>query len=133
LPFITRGVWAIPKGSRAKGRAADFMTFISNDQNQLAFAKIAPSGVVVPTVSKAYTDAYISSTGEPLAQARNIIANALPNTRVPEKTLPYPISNDIRTKLITALNEAQRKMWNGTQPGQALFEADKIWNDLLKQ
>ncbi len=132
LPFNTRGVWAVPKGSRAKGRAADFMTFISNDQNQLAFAKIAPSGVVVPTVSKSYTDAFISSTGEPISQARNIISNALPNTRVPENTLPYPISSDTRTKLINALNDAQRKMWNGTQPGQALFEADKIWNDLLK-
>ena len=133
LPYISKGVWSVPKTAQNKSKAVDFATFITSDQNELGFAKLLPSGIYIPTNRAALTDPFITATNEPIAQARGLIATALPNTRPPEKTLPYPLSADERGKLLTALNDAQRKMWlNNVAPAQALFDADKIWNTILK-
>ncbi len=133
LPYLSKGVWSVPKTAQNKNKAVDFATFITSDQNELTFAKLLPSGIYIPTNRAALTDPFITTTNEPIAQARGLIAQALPNTRPPEKTLPYPLSADDRAKLLTALNDAQRKMWvNNIASAQALFEADKIWNTIIK-
>ncbi|NWJ48809.1 MAG: extracellular solute-binding protein [Chloroflexi bacterium] len=134
VPYQSKGVWVVPKSAKNKSRAVDFAGFLSNDQNQLNFARIMSPFTAVPTVQKALSDPFITDTADLLAQARSLTASALSNAKPPEKLLPYPLSADNRAKLLTALTDAQRKIWSGTTPpAQALFEADKIWAEVLKQ
>jgi putative chitobiose transport system substrate-binding protein len=133
LPYQSKGVWAISSQSKQKSRAVDFASFIANGQNQLSFARAMTPYTAVPTVKKSLEDTFISDTSEPLGQARNLIAGAMVNTKPLEKMLPYPLPTETRDKLLKALLDAQSKMWSGQlQPAQALFEADKAWQDLLR-
>jgi len=134
VPYQSKGVWVVPKNAQNKNRAVDIAGFLSNDQNQLNFARVMSPYAAVPTVQKALSDPFITDTADLLAQARSLTASALSNAKPPEKLLPYPLSADNRAKLLTALTDAQRKIWSGTTPpAQALFEADKIWAEVLKQ
>ncbi len=130
LPLDIQG-WAIPKASKQPAEALTFLRFVNSPENQLAFAKF--SGVSVPTLKKALTDSYLTSQDEPLAQARSIMAATLDRTRPPEQTLPAPLKPAEREKLLTALYNAQSSIWGkDTAPQNALTEAAKVWNEVLK-
>lgn len=123
--------WAVPKGTANSRDAVDFAMFMDNDENQLAYAKIAQ--VTIPTTRKALTDAYVTGNDEPIAQARALMVQALPQSRPPEQLIPAPIPLATRDKLLNALYIAQSATWNkAVKPQDALTEAAKAWADLLK-
>ncbi|MRG60740.1 extracellular solute-binding protein [Agromyces sp. CFH 90414] len=68
----------IPKTSENQGTALAFAEFITNAENQLALAKIAP---VLPSVTDAIDDEFFQddSDGTELSKARKLSANQLPN------------------------------------------------------
>ncbi len=130
LPLQIQG-WSIPKGVKHKREALDFLVFLDSDENQLAFARLAQT--LIPTTRKDLEDPFVNSGEEPLAKARSIMAQALSQTRPSAQTIPAPIPLGTRDKLLNALYIAQGAVWNkAVKPQDALAEAAKAWNDLLK-
>lgn len=130
LPLTMQG-WAIPKNATNSKDALDFVQYITNKDNELAFAKLYDT--YVPTVRAALLDPYVNSYSDPLSTARAIIAANLSIMQVPEQQLPEPITPDLRNKLIDALVSAESDAWNEKQtPKNALAAAEKTWNQLLK-
>lgn len=130
LPLDIQG-WAITKSSRQSAESLAFLKFLNSPENQLAFARF--ESLKVPTLKKALTDPYVTSQEEPLAQARSIMAATLDRTRPPEQLLPAPLKPADRERLLVALATAQTNIWTkGTLPKDALTEAAKVWNEVLK-
>lgn len=130
LPLTMQG-WAIPKNAADSKDALDFVQYITNKDNELAFAKLFDT--YVPTVRTALLDPYVNSYSDPLATARTLIAANLGLMQIPEQQLPEPLTPDLRNKLINALVTAESDAWNEKQtPKDALAAAEKTWNALLK-
>lgn len=104
--------------------AIDFANFVTNDANQLAFAKAAQ---VFPSTIKASKDPYFkSNTTTPEGLAVSIAADFLDKSA--DKTLGVPNSADINTEMIKETDEA----FHGQKaPKQALDDAEKNINQML--
>ncbi len=123
--------WAVPTKARQKTLALDFVQYLATADNELAFAKF--SDTAVPTLKTALTDSYVTSQSEPLEQARALWVQNFASMRVPETLLPQPTLPSQRDALLNALTTAQRAFWSGKlSPKDALAQAAKTWNDLLK-
>ena len=123
--------WAIPAKARQKLMALDFVQYLATADNELTFAKF--SDTVVPTLKTALTDSYVTSQSEPLAQTRALWVQNFSLMRVPETLLPQPTLPSQRDNLLNALTTAQLAFWSGKlSPKDALTQAAKTWNDLLK-
>lgn len=130
VPMQLQG-WAIPTNARQKTMALDFVQYLATADNELTFAKF--SDTAVPTLKAALADSYVTSQSEPLAQARALWVQNFATMRVPETLLPQPTLPSQRDNLLNALTTAQRAFWSGKlSPQDALDQAAKTWNDLLK-
>ncbi|MEG6569811.1 sugar ABC transporter substrate-binding protein [Thermoanaerobacterium thermosaccharolyticum] len=104
--------------------AIDFANFVTNDENQLEFAKEAK---VFPSTIKASQDSYFKSDTSTLeGKAISIAADFL--NKSTDKTLGVPNSGDITSELIKETDE----VFHGQKtPKQALDDAEKNVNQML--
>ncbi|WP_327088291.1 extracellular solute-binding protein [Nonomuraea sp. NBC_01738] len=117
--------FSIPKASKHKKAAAEFIKFFTNGANQLAFCKIVP---IYPSTVSSTKDAFFTDvTGDdPMSAARAVIVKGLPK-------LEYaPIGTAKDAELGEYLNEEVRAFLTGTKGAkEALDAAEKRWNDAL--
>ena len=112
----------VPKKSKHPKEAVEFALFLTNRENQLKFAKLAP---VFPSQIEALNDEYFSSKGDIENEVRFLGAMQLKNSLPPIK-----IQNNH-----SSLNEivdtmTQEVLLNKKTPKKALSEAQKTWNEL---
>ena len=113
----------IPKGVKDPAAALDLATFVTNDQNQLAFDHLA---TILPSTKIAAQDPFFQQPGDVKQDARRISANSLKNA----KDATVSIAN--YDKLSTILKDNLNQWWAGSKtPQQALDDASKAWNDVL--
>src|SRR5205085_729035 len=113
----------VPAASKNKEAALDLALFVTNDENQLAFCKLA---TILPSTVKAAADPFFQAPGDLKQQARTISANSLKNAK--ESTVA--VAN--LDKLQQALNDNLNAWWAGSKTAkQALDDSEKQWNDIL--
>ncbi|MEV2269306.1 ABC transporter substrate-binding protein [Nonomuraea africana] len=123
--LLAQQAFSIPKASKHKRAAAEFIKFFTNGANQLAFCKIVP--IYPSTVSSTKDPFFSSSAGDdPMAMARSVIVKGLPE-------LEYtPIGTAKDAELGELLSEEVRAYLTGTKSAkEALDTAEKRWNDAL--
>ncbi len=114
----------IPKASRNQQEAAKFALFVTNDVNQLAFAKLV---VVFPSTKAAAATPYFKEKGSgPESKARTVAAEELKFGR--DLTLVVPNQGE----LFKIFREAVESAFFGRMtPKQALDWAVREWNARL--
>jgi multiple sugar transport system substrate-binding protein/putative chitobiose transport system substrate-binding protein len=125
LLLLGQQTFVIPKQSKHQRAAAEFIAYVTNAENQLAFAKIVP---IYPSAVDAVSDPFFTSvegTGIE-ADIRAAIADALPDMEY------YELGSRDDTALSDALNrQVERYMLGQVTAQEALDTAEKEWNDLL--
>lgn len=122
IPVDLMGL-TVPAASKNKEAALDFALFITNDENQLAFCKLA---TILPSTQKAAQDPFFQAPGDLKQEARKVSANSLKYG----KDATVSIANyDV---LLKAVNDNLEGWWNGSKTAQqALADAEKAWNEVL--
>lgn len=113
----------IPKATDAPEAAIAFATYVTNDQNQLEFAKAAN---VLPSTVKAASDSYFSDVPEsatPVEIARSISAGQLNNAEV-----LIPAMEDVKELQSIIYNNLQASMLGEKTVEQAVSDAASEWN-----
>ena len=113
----------IPRDSKHPDAAVKFATFITNDKNQLEFAKAAN---VLPSTTKALADAYfqdVPANASTQDKARVASAKELQNAEVLTPTLK---NFNVLQKAI--YENLQAAMLNEKTVDQAVADAEKEWN-----
>jgi putative chitobiose transport system substrate-binding protein len=115
---------AVPLASRHRAEAVDFALFVTNDENQLAFAHDI---VTFPSTRAAAADPYFTRAGiTPEDRGRAIAAQELGIAR--DLTVVTPHSDE----LFRIFREAVENAFFGRMtPQQALLWAAKEWNSRL--
>ncbi|WP_022891265.1 ABC transporter substrate-binding protein [Agromyces subbeticus] len=92
----------IPKTSENQGTALAFTKFITNAENQLAFAKVAP---VLPSVTEALEDPFFQddSDGTELSKARKLSANGLERA---ENLTPVQYDDQVKNAVLAKIQLA---------------------------
>jgi putative chitobiose transport system substrate-binding protein len=122
IPVDMMGL-TVPAASKNKEAALDFALFVTNDENQLAFCKLA---TILPSTVKASQDSFFQAPGDLKQEARKTSANSLKNA----KDATVSIAN--YDALLKVLNENLEGWWNGNKSAQqALTDAAKAWDDIL--
>lgn len=117
----------VPRSAPRQKEAVDFALFLTNDENQLAFSKLVP---VFPSTVKAASNPFFTSGvgDDPLmARARRIGAEELKLAR--DLTLGLKNGKARNEAVKEALESA---LLGKKSPQDALHDAAKTWNDLLK-
>ncbi|MFE3449755.1 ABC transporter substrate-binding protein [Nonomuraea sp. NPDC059194] len=123
--LLAQQAFSIPKASKHKKAAAEFIKFFTNGANQLAFCKIVP--IYPSTVSTTKAPFFTEASGEdPMSVARQVNARAL-------SELEYkPLGTTKDAELGEHLLEEVRAFLTGTKSAkEALDAAEKRWNDTL--
>lgn len=95
-------VLSIPKTSRNQAAAVKFALFVTNDQNQLEFAKQV---VILPSTRGAARDPFFTAPGQtPEDEARRLSARSLPRSR--DLTVVVPNSGDLLREFKFAIESA---------------------------
>lgn len=119
---------AIPRSTRHQAEAIKFAEFVTNTENQLAFAKAAN---VLPSTQAAverYRQALDATTNaSPLEQARRVSLQQLDQAEV----LIPPMANLNQLKRIIYGSLGAAMLGDQTVEG-ALAEAERLWNQNLK-
>jgi putative chitobiose transport system substrate-binding protein len=113
----------IPRESKHPDAALKFALFLTNDQNQLAFAKAAN---VLPSTTKALADSYfkdVPANASTYDKARTVNANQLQQAEVLTPTLK---NSNILQKVI--YENLQAAMLGEKNVDQAITDAEKEWN-----
>jgi putative chitobiose transport system substrate-binding protein len=113
----------IPRDTDQPENALKFALFVTNDENQLAFAKAAN---VLPSTVKALDDSYFKASPEKataIAQARIFSAAELKNTQV---LLPAMKNRNLLQKAI--YENLQAAMLNEKTVEQAVADAAAAWD-----
>ena len=117
--------FVIPIKSNHKKEAVDFIIFITNSKNQLAFSKMTPT---LPSNLEALNDDFFKTCNDPSLEnkARIISANQL---KAGAESLPV-LKN--QQQLLEILNfYVQKAMLGNSSTKEALNNAAAKWNDLL--
>ncbi|MEU4541779.1 ABC transporter substrate-binding protein [Nonomuraea dietziae] len=117
--------FAIPKASKHKKAAAEFIKFFTNGANQLAFCKIVP---IYPSTISSTKDPFFAQTAgdDPMAVARQVIVKGLPKLEYNQ------LGTSKDAELGELLAEEVRGFLTGTRTAEeALDTAEKRWNDAL--
>lgn len=114
----------IPKDTDKPDAALKFALFITNPENQLAFAKEAN---VLPSTKESLSDSYFSQGDDSaIAKARVLSANQLQDAEI-----LIPAREDIK-KLQEILYKNLQAAMRGTTPvDQALTKAEQEWNQVV--
>ncbi|TMR99722.1 ABC transporter substrate-binding protein [Nonomuraea basaltis] len=117
--------FSIPKASKHKKAAAEFIKYFANGANQLAFCKIVP---IYPSTISSTKDPFFAETAgdDPMAVARRVIVKGL-------SKLEYsPLGTTKDAEISEYLAEEIRGFLTGTKSAkEALDAAEKRWNDVL--
>lgn len=116
----------VPKLSKNVKEAVNFAAFVTNDDNQLGFAKAVQ---IFPSTIKAAQDPFFKSdVSKPETKAISIAADEL------LKTADMSLAITKEMDVFTALNKAAESVVLGnTDPKKALDEAEKKVNEVLAQ
>jgi putative chitobiose transport system substrate-binding protein len=113
----------IPRGTDQPDAALDFALFVTNDANQLAFAKVAN---VLPSTLAALDDPYFTElpAGEtPGSKARLVSASQLPDAEV-----LVPAMDDVKELQKIIYTNLQAAMLGQKSVDQAIADAEQEWN-----
>lgn len=113
----------IPRDTDQPEAALKFALFVTNNDNQLAFAKAAN---VLPSTVKALDDSYftqIPAEGSAVDKARSVSARQLKDAEV-----LIPAMKDIKQLQKIVYNNLQAAMLNQKTVDQAIADAEKEWN-----
>lgn len=117
---------AVPTASKQTAAAFDFAAFVSNADNQLAFAKTVP---VLPSTQASYADPFLSTT--PLSDALIDRARALSAAAaVQGRVLVPPMRAYSKLRNSYSL-QLQAQMLGQREPAEALRTAGRQWAALL--
>lgn len=116
----------VPRASRHQQEAVKFALYVTNDENQLQFAKL-PGTVIFPSTKKAAADPFFKQKGAgPEWKARTIAADELKFGR----DLTVVVSN--QSELYKIFREAVESAFFGKMsPKEALDWAVREWNARL--
>ncbi len=117
---------AVPQASEHHKEAIDFAHYITNDENQLGFSKVV---AVFPSTIKAAQDPFFKSDTA-TAEGRATAVAAEVALTSSELTLGVAKEGDI---LLAVQKIYEAVMQGGEKPEDALAEAEKKVNELLKQ
>ncbi|HEY9629634.1 MAG TPA: sugar ABC transporter substrate-binding protein [Coleofasciculaceae cyanobacterium] len=115
---------AIPRNTDQPDMALKFALFVTNNANQLAFAKAAN---VLPSTAEALQDSYFTSVtadAPPLDQARSISANQMQDAEV-----LVPNIKDIKELQKIVYDNLQAAMLGEKSVDQAVAEAAAEWDE----
>lgn len=113
----------VPKASKNQKLAVDFAKFVSNAENQLAFAKIV---TILPSTTKSLSDPYFTDTSDGTvdSEARKISAAQLAKA---ENLVPVQYDDRVKAVVIGKVQLAmQGKLSSQDALDQAVEEANKI-------
>ncbi len=113
----------IPRESKHPDAALKFALFLTNDQNQLAFAKAAN---VLPSTTKALADSYfkdVPANASTYDKARTVSASQLQQSEVLTPTL-----KNLNVLQKTIYENLQAAMLGEKNVDQAITDAEKEWN-----
>ncbi|NUR85887.1 MAG: sugar ABC transporter substrate-binding protein [Nonomuraea sp.] len=123
--LLAQQAFSIPKASTHKKAAAEFLKYVTNGANQLAFCKIVP---IYPSTISSTKDAFFTQggDGDAMSAARQVIVKDLPK-------LEYkPIGTSKDAELGEYFAEQVRAFLTGTKSAkEALDTAEQQWNDAL--
>ncbi len=114
----------IPKDTDQPDASLKFALFVTNNENQLAFAKAAN---VLPSTQAALRDPYFSQLPEnpgPIDRARIVSARQLESAEV-----LVPAMKDLKRLQKTIYENLQSAMLGQKEVDRALQEAARIWNE----
>lgn len=116
---------AIPRSTELPETALEFALFVTNDVNQLAFAKAAN---VLPSTQAALGDSYFTESADdtPLAQARAVSANQMNSAEV-----LIPAMDDVKDLQRAIYTNLQAAMLGRKTVDQAVTDAAAEWNSRL--
>ncbi|WP_165368192.1 ABC transporter substrate-binding protein [Phytoactinopolyspora endophytica] len=117
--------FAIPSASDNKGTAADWLTFVTNAENQLEFCKIV---AIFPSTKETLEDPFFDTEGETATdEARQIIVETLPDLE------DGALGTSKDTQLGELFDEQVRAFLQGDVDAQtALDNAEQQWNAELQ-
>ncbi len=113
----------IPRSTDQPDAALKFALFVTNNENQLAFAKAAN---VLPSTTDALKDSYftnVAATAPSIDQARAISAKQMQDAQV-----LVPNRKDIKTLQKVIYDNLQAAMLNEKTVDQAMADAANEWN-----
>lgn len=116
---------AVPAASKHQAAAADFIRFVTNGPNQLAFCKLVP---IYPSTVSTTKDAFFTDITDtsPLGQARKVIVAELPNL------VDGELGTGKDAELSDDLSQQVRSFMQGTtSANSALATAAGQWNKAL--
>ncbi len=113
----------VPSGSDAPDAAVDFALFVTNDENQLEFAKAAN---VLPSTVKALSDPYFTEPNEssPVTKARSVSAQ-----QMTEAEVLIPATEGIKDLQQIIYENLQAAMLDQKTVDQAIADAETAWNN----
>ncbi|MBD2195551.1 MULTISPECIES: ABC transporter substrate-binding protein [Calothrix] len=114
----------IPKDSKYPDAAVKFALFLTNDQNQLAFAKAAN---VLPSTVKSLTDSYfkdVTANATTVEKARVVSAQQLQQAEILKPNL-----KDIKKLQTTIYENLQAAMLGEKTVDKAVEDAAQEWNN----
>ena len=114
----------IPKSTDAEAAALKFATYVTNDANQLAFAKDAK---VLPSTVGAMDDSYFTDVAEdatPVEVARSVSASQLGDAAV-----LIPAMEDVKELQKIIYDNLQAAMLEDKTVDQAVADAADEWNN----
>lgn len=114
----------IPKSTDVEEAALKFATFVTNDENQLAFAKEAN---VLPSTVNAMADSYFTDLPEnasPVEVARSVSASQLDDAAV-----LIPAMEDVKVLQKAIYDNLQASMLGDKTVDQAIEDAADEWNN----
>jgi multiple sugar transport system substrate-binding protein/putative chitobiose transport system substrate-binding protein len=125
--LLGQQTFAVPQASKHQAAAADFIKFITNGANQLAFCKLV---AIYPSTISTTKDAFFTDNKDtsPVGQARKVIL----------EELPHLVDSELGTgkdiELSDDLSKAVRSYMQGSGTAdQALSTAAGQWNSALAE
>ncbi|PSN18359.1 ABC transporter substrate-binding protein [filamentous cyanobacterium CCP5] len=114
---------ALPQSTEAPEAALAFALYLTNDQNQLAFAKAAN---VLPSTQQALKDSYFTepAADTPLAAARSVSASQMQAAEV-----LVPAMDDLNVLQRAIYTNLQAAMLDQKSVDQAVTDAAAEWNN----
>jgi putative chitobiose transport system substrate-binding protein len=121
LRLASQQTFAIPDGSDNKATAADWLTFVTNADNQLEFCKIV---AIFPSTKATLEDPFFSAGGtDAISAARKIIVDTLPDLE------DGALGTSKDQQLLDMFDEQIRAFLQGDVDAKtALGNAEQQWN-----
>ncbi|MCP2329447.1 multiple sugar transport system substrate-binding protein/putative chitobiose transport system substrate-binding protein [Hamadaea flava] len=125
--LLAQQTFVVPKASKHKRAAAEFLKFVTSSENQLAFCKLV---TIYPSTIAAANDTFFTqATGEePIDKARQVIVSEMPDL------IDGSLGTSRDSELVELFAEQIRGFMQGQQSAtQALTAAEQAWNTKLAE